>query len=169
MPTDSRIKTADAPWQRCVSLQVGVSRLLQCQLDGHHETENPLPILIRRPDGPYFSQGDERAFFEWLKRIPCITKLGGQGEELHIHVRSSKVTQGSLRELIAAFRRYGVSMQQLAQLETASNRKWFRDPAAHWYRLIFQRGKPSNKALQPTSRSRKSATRSKRRSRAARG
>jgi hypothetical protein len=32
MPTDSRIKTADAPWQRCVSLQVGVSRLLQYQL-----------------------------------------------------------------------------------------------------------------------------------------
>jgi hypothetical protein len=33
MPTDSRIETADAPSPRCVSLQVGVSGLLQDQLD----------------------------------------------------------------------------------------------------------------------------------------
>ena len=128
-----------------------------------------MPILIRRPDGPYYSEGDERAFFEWLKRIPCVTKLGGEGEELHIHVASSKVTLSSLRELIAAFRRYGVSMQQLAQLETATNRKWFRDPSAYWYRSIFHRSKPFNKALQPTSRARKNGKKSGRRSGAARG
>ena len=112
------------------------------------KVENPLSILIRRPDGPYYSQGDERAFFEWLKRIPCVTKLVGEGDELHIHVARSKVTLSSLRELIAAFRRYGVSMQQLAQLETATNRKWFRDPSAYWYRSIFNRSEPSKKALQ---------------------
>ena len=111
-----------------------------------------MPILIRRPDGPYYSQGDERAFFEWLERIPCVSKLDGEGEELHIHVTGSRVTQASLRELIAAFRRYGVSMPQLAQLETATNRKWFRDPAAYWYRSIFLSSKPSDKALQPTDR-----------------
>ena len=36
MPTDSRLKTADAPCPPCVSLQVGVSRLLQYQLAGRH-------------------------------------------------------------------------------------------------------------------------------------
>jgi len=132
------------------------------------EIENPLPTLIRRPDGPYYSQGDERAFFEWLKRIPCVTKLGGEGEELHIHVARSKVTLSSLRELIAAFRRYGVSMQQLAQLETATNRKWFRDPSAYWYRSVFSRSKPSKKILQTTSRARKNGKKPERRSRAAR-
>lgn len=128
-----------------------------------------MPKLIRRPDGPYYSQGDERAFFEWLKRIPCVTQLGGEGQELHIHVARSKVTLSSLRELIAAFRRYGVSMQQLAQLETATNRKWFRDPSAYWYRSIFGRSKPSNKVLRTTSRARKNGNKPEPRSRAARG
>ena len=128
-----------------------------------------MPKLIRRPDGPYYSQGDERAFFEWLKRIPCVTKLGGEGEELRIHVARSKVTLSSLRELIAAFRRYGVSMQQLAQLETATNRKWFRDPSAYWYRSIFRRSKPSKKASPTTSPTQKNGKKSERRSRAARG
>jgi len=34
MPTDSRIKTADARFARCVSLQVGVSGLLQYLFGG---------------------------------------------------------------------------------------------------------------------------------------
>jgi hypothetical protein len=127
-----------------------------------------MPILIRRPDGPYYSQGDERAFFEWLERIPCVSKLNGEGEELHIHVTGSRVTQGSLRELIAAFRRYGVSMPQLARLETATNRKWFRDPAAYWYRSIFLNSKSSDKALQRNELAKKKS-KSRKRSRVTRG
>ena len=127
-----------------------------------------MATLIRRPDGPYYSHGDERAFFEWLERIPCVTKLDGDGEELHIHVSSSKVTQGCLRELIAAFWRYGVSMPQLAALETATNRKWLRDPSAYWYRSIFPSRKPSNKAKQ-TSRARRKGNKLTRQSRRARG
>lgn len=126
-----------------------------------------MPILIRRPDGPYYSQGDERAFFEWLERIPCVSKLDGEGEELRIHVSGSRLTQGSLRELIAAFRRYGVSMPQLARLETATNRKWFRDPSAYWYRLIFLSKQPSDRAQQPGHRVKKKI-KSRKRSRAAR-
>jgi hypothetical protein len=108
-----------------------------------------MPILIRKPDGPYFSPGDERAFFEWVNRIPCVSRLEGEGEELRLHVNGRRVNQTCLRELIALFHRYGVSMGQLAQFETLSNQSWFRNPAAFWYVPVF--GRPSNKRVKPAA------------------
>jgi hypothetical protein len=127
-----------------------------------------MPILSRNPDGPYYSQGDERAFFEWVNRISCVLKVVGSGPELRIHVRSRRVSHDCLRELIALFHRYQGAMRQLAQFENPSNRKWFRNPSAYWYRSVFSSSRPSNGALQPTSRARKRAN-SKRSARAARG
>lgn len=96
-----------------------------------------MPILTRTPDGPYYSEGDERAFSEWVTRIPAVTLTCGEGHTLHIHVRSRRVSATTLRELLALFRRYGVSMAQLAQFESPSNREWFRNPTAYWYRAVF--------------------------------
>jgi hypothetical protein len=109
-----------------------------------------VPVLKRNPDGPYYSQGDERAFFEWANRIPCIRKVEGLGQELHLHVRGRRVSETCLRELIALFYRYQVPMKQLAQFENSSNQKWFRNPSAFWYRPVF--GQLSSAPLQPTSR-----------------
>jgi hypothetical protein len=117
-----------------------------------------MPILIRNPDGPYYSQGDERAFFEWAKRISCIEKLEGSGHELRIHVRRRRVSNTCLWELIGLFHRYDVAMDQLAQFESASNRAWFRSPKMFWYRAVF--GKRSRKP--PTRPTRKDARAAKR-------
>ena len=106
-----------------------------------------MPILKRNPDGPYYSAGDERAFFEWLNRIRCVGRIGGSGPELQIHVRGRKVSSTCLRELIALFSRYQVPMGQLAQFENVSNRQWFKDPAKFWYRVVFVASEPSNKPL----------------------
>ena len=113
-----------------------------------------MPILIRTPDGPYYSQGDERAFFEWLKRIPAVHKLGGVGEELHIHVRRRQIPWESLRELIALFHRYQGPMEQLAQFENSSNRKMFRNSKMFWYGAIFLAGQPSKKPPKGSKRAR---------------
>ena len=108
-----------------------------------------MPILKRSPDGPYLSPGDERAFFEWLKRIPCVREVRGSGPELRLRVRGRRVSSACLRELIALFHRYDVPMQQLAQFESPSNRKWFKNPSAAWYGSVFGPHKPSNKRMQP--------------------
>ena len=79
-----------------------------------------MPILIRNPDGPYGSEGDERAFYEWVTRVPCVYKVEGSGPELHLHVRTRRISNTCLTELIALFRRYAVSMPQLAQFENGS-------------------------------------------------
>ena len=113
-----------------------------------------MAVLTRKPDGPYLSKGDERAFFEWVRRIPRVVRLSGSGPDLHIHVRGRRIPASSLRELIALFHRYDGPMGQLAQFENSSNRKWFRDPSAYWYRSVFEGGTRSNKAL-PASRAKK--------------
>jgi hypothetical protein len=126
-----------------------------------------MPVLTRMPDGPYYSQGDERAFSEWVTRIPAVDLVRGEGSSLYIHVRSRRVSATTLRELLALFRRYGVPMAQLAQFENPANREWFRSPTAHWYQAIFG-ASPSNPALQPTSRTNRQL-KAKRRRHAARG
>jgi len=30
----------------------------------------------------FFSQLDETAFFEWLKKLPCVSKFEGKGESV---------------------------------------------------------------------------------------
>ncbi len=96
-----------------------------------------MPILVRKPDGPYFSPGDERAFFEWAERIPCVSRLEGVGKELRLHVRRRRISRACLRELLGLFYRYGVSMRQLAQFEAPANRSWFRNESAPWYQRVF--------------------------------
>ena len=96
-----------------------------------------MPILTRDPDGPYYSRGDEDAFFEWLKRIKCVTKFEGSGTELRIHVRSKRISNQCLNELIGIFKRYTISMRQLAQFENESNRTWLRNPDFFWHREMF--------------------------------
>jgi hypothetical protein len=115
---------------------------------------NERPILKRNPDGPYYSPGDERAFYEWANRISCIDKIEGSGQELRINIRRRRISNSCLRELIALFHRYDVEMSQLAQFENASNRPWFRNQSMFWYRAVF--GHP---ARQPQSTSARSSRR----------
>jgi hypothetical protein len=96
-----------------------------------------MPRLVRNPAGRYGSQGDERAFFEWIERIPCIERFWGSGPALYLQVPRRRISDACLRELLALFRRYDIDMSQLAQFENASNRRWFRNPAAYWYKAVF--------------------------------
>lgn len=96
-----------------------------------------MPILTRKPNGPYYSRKDEEAFFEWLRKIGCVQRVDGVGAELRIHIRSRRISEECLRELIALFWRYGGPMHQLAQFENARNRSWFRNPSMYWFRSVF--------------------------------
>lgn len=99
-----------------------------------------MPRLIRNPDGPYGSPGDERAFFEWIARIRCIRRFWGSGPELYLEIPRRRISDACLRELLALFQRYDVPMAQLAQFENKSNRRWFRNREAFWYAAVFGRG-----------------------------
>ncbi len=86
----------------------------------------------------FYSRGDEAAFFEWIGRISCIARFEGAGDVLLLHVPRKRISDGSLRELIALFYRYDIDMQQLAPFEHPANRSWFKNPGAFWFRRVWK-------------------------------
>ncbi len=85
----------------------------------------------------FYHQADERAFFEWLRRIPCVAGYRGEGD-LGLVVRlKRRPGNDDLRQLLALCHRYRVNMRQLAKFETPSNKSWFRVPIKYWDNAVF--------------------------------
>jgi hypothetical protein len=72
----------------------------------------------------YLSEGDEDAFFGWLQSIPGVVSVSGQGTELSIRLRSSRMSKVALREFIALYDRYKGNMTELAPFVTPANASW---------------------------------------------
>jgi hypothetical protein len=85
----------------------------------------------------FHHRNDERTFFEWLRRIPCVERYEGEGRRGLVVYLKRRPRQDELRELLALCQRYSVNMRQLAKFETARNRHWFRDPKKYWYLDVF--------------------------------
>lgn len=85
----------------------------------------------------FFSQGDEEAFFNWLKSLPCVVHIEGRGLTLYIRINSPAVDDEGLRELIALFYRYGIDMAQLIAFDREEFSEWFRSTVAFWHKDIF--------------------------------
>jgi hypothetical protein len=71
----------------------------------------------------YYHEADERAFFEWLDRMPCVSGYHGLVRDLFI--RLSRVpTFDDLWEIIGFCRRYDIEREQLRRFVTDENREW---------------------------------------------
>ncbi len=84
--------------------------------------------MIRIDTSPvrYWSYLDEKSFFEWAQQIPCVTSVAGG----FLHVRSKRISEANLRDLIAIMYRYKLPMQQLEQFCNEGNEHWFRELAS---------------------------------------
>jgi hypothetical protein len=89
----------------------------------------------------YFSPGDENAFFSWLQSIPGVVEVVGRGRELHIRLRSKRLSSQSLRELISLYWRYGGDMTELVQFANPTNESWLLAPEAYWHGKMFGKAK----------------------------
>jgi len=78
------------------------------------------------------SQLDEKHLFEWGMEIPGVLRW----EQDTLVVRS-RLSEASLRDVLALFSRYGISMAQLAQFMTDQNKKWFAAPHMYWHANVF--------------------------------
>jgi hypothetical protein len=96
-----------------------------------------MTTLIWKAPMSFLSAGDEAAFFSWLRGIPGVIAAQGVGRELHIGLKSGRLSQAGLRELIALYRRFGGRMSELAPFENSANTAWFRSPTAVWYEDVF--------------------------------
>jgi len=92
-------------------------------------------LIVRGPT--YFSGGDETVFFSWLLNIGCVSEVEGHARSLHICLKRQP-SDADLRELIALFWRYRMSMKPLAALKTPRNAAWFaNDPTVYWHAKVF--------------------------------
>ena len=84
----------------------------------------------------FYHDKDERAFVEWIDRMPFVQDSYGEGRSMFLRF-SRFPTDDDLWELIGFCRRYGVEMSQLAQFLTEENRGWFFDPGMSWFAEVF--------------------------------
>ncbi len=56
----------------------------------------------------FYSPQDEAYFFAWAQGIPAVNSIVGRGWSIIIQVKTKRISDKSLRELIALFRRYNV-------------------------------------------------------------
>ena len=81
----------------------------------------------------FYSPHDEDAFFEWVKKIPCITTF----DPVTLFVRSKVMSNENLRDLTALLFRYGAEMSQLQQFCNSRNESWFKEPHKYWHESVF--------------------------------
>lgn len=97
-----------------------------------------MPTLLIK-ERTYYSQRDEDAFFAWLQAIPGVVKVVGTPEGLVVTLRSRRLSENALRDMLALHFRYGLPMRALAQFETTENSSWFRKPTMYWHKRVFGR------------------------------
>ena len=88
-------------------------------------------------DVVFFHSNDERAFFEWFDRIPCVASVTGEGDRGLVVRLKGQPNQDDLRQMLALCQRYGVNMRQLAKFKTGANAGWFTDPKMYWHDAVF--------------------------------
>lgn len=98
--------------------------------------KNSTVILKMSPVGPFYSQYDEVAFFEWIDKLECVKKYEGQLRTLYIEV-SLNVNEQELKELLSLFYRYKINMRQLSVFDQKKFARWFRNEDAYWYKRVF--------------------------------
>lgn len=86
----------------------------------------------------YYSQNDEISFFEWISRIKGVKKWEGIGDEVHLHLPKSKISDACLRDLTALLHRYKIEMSQLQQFVNDKNREWYTAPNKYWHKKVFK-------------------------------
>lgn len=90
------------------------------------------------------SQLDEKHLFAWALEISGVVRW----EQDTLVVRSQRISQESLRGLLALFYRYNIPMKQLVQFRNSSNEGWFAAPHTYWHKKVF--GQQSNPSFNGT-------------------
>jgi len=95
----------------------------------------PRKLVIK--SGIFYSQGDEKAFFDWLQSLSCVERVDGQLDELHIAF-VKQPNNSELRELIALLHRYRLDMKPLAAFKNKRNAAWFaQNRNSYWHIRVF--------------------------------
>jgi hypothetical protein len=84
----------------------------------------------------FYAQGDENAFFSWLKSIESVTRVVGAKRSLILTMAHEKLAASDFRELVALFERYRIGKRCLRPF-VRKNASWARNKNLYWYAEIF--------------------------------
>ncbi len=76
---------------------------------------------------------DEKYLFTWALEIKGVLRW----DQDTLVVRSLRLSEASLRDLVALFHRYNIPMEQLAQFRNSRNENWFAASHMYWHKLVF--------------------------------
>jgi hypothetical protein len=74
----------------------------------------------------FYTHVDEEQCFRWIKKIKSINTADGIGRELHLIMKSNKIPNKDLLELIGLFRRYNFDIKQLKVFMNEDNKAVFK-------------------------------------------
>ena len=80
-------------------------------------------------------QLDEKHLYGWASEIDCFVRW----QQDTLVVRSRRISEMALRDLIALFWRYRIPIQQLSQFQNSVNESWFTSPTNYWHKKVFSR------------------------------
>jgi hypothetical protein len=81
------------------------------------------------------SQLDEKHLFEWAREISGVVRW----EQDTLVIRSKRISDEALRDLLSLFSRYNIPMEQLTQFRNPTNEGWFTAPHMYWHESVFSR------------------------------
>lgn len=100
---------------------------------------NNLDVVELEAEGVvFYSMNDERLFFDWLGRMEFVKDVVGSGAVIYIKIDAGDLTEDGLREILALFQRYRISMRQLKLFDREEFSGWFRRSDSFWYRRVFK-------------------------------
>jgi len=83
------------------------------------------PIILICTPLRFYTDNDEALCFEWIEKIQCIDECHGVGRELHLLVKSNKISNKDLLDLVGLFDRYKFDSAQLKVFMNDTNKDWF--------------------------------------------
>lgn len=86
----------------------------------------------------YYSAIDEELFFHWISKIPALKEFKLVNDETVFYIKSKKISDSDLIEVIALFYKYKINMTQLQIFLNSKNKHWFSDnKKAFWHRRVW--------------------------------
>lgn len=93
-------------------------------------------LIWKKPK--FYSKLDQDAFLEWSKKIECIEAIKNAEQSIYLYIACKELHDHDLRDLLALFYRYKISMKQLRRYLTKQNKYWFYDnKIAYWHKKVF--------------------------------
>ena len=86
----------------------------------------------------FLNNHDEEAFFEWIKKIPCIGRYYASKNKIYLEIVSNVIFWNDIKNIMGLFYRYNIDIEQLKQfLDNKEKKRYFKYRNASWHSNVW--------------------------------